>query len=200
MESPLPYDDQADELKSLFNQFLNAIFSINGNSSQEEITAFNQLVQRAITAKPILARIVQGNGSILRVVACVLDNDSFLSVTCDHNKLVHPAIKCLIEANPSALLWETNSDIGERMICSIAGHPSHCVLMPWITTKYQWVLDHELCLESPPVFHLLRQYAHRREETGCTDTIIRQFFEAYPRGHTQEDNYGRTPLHAILGR
>ena len=61
MESPLDYDGQDEELKSQFNQLLSAIISINDNSSEEEIRALNERVQREVTAKPILGRIFQRN-------------------------------------------------------------------------------------------------------------------------------------------
>ena len=51
MESPLDYDGQDEELKSQFNQLLSAIISINDNSSEEEIRALNERVQREVTAK-----------------------------------------------------------------------------------------------------------------------------------------------------
>ena len=189
MESPLPYDDQDDEIKSQFDLILDCIFSTNDNSSEEEIRALNERVHHEVTTKPILARIVKQRNT------CLLD----ACTTCQCEQL-HPAIKFLIEANPLALLWET--DRGWRIIHKIAGHTSHCVLMPWIATNYQWVLDrdHDIYL-FPSVFHLLNRYANRREETGCTAAIIRQFFEVYPQGLTQvNDAYddGYNPLHAIL--
>ena len=148
----------------------------------------NERIQREVTAKPILARITKGNASLLSYVCINLDGKRF-----------HPAIKFLILANPSALLWETDINyIGERTIHNIAGHSTHCVLMPWIATNYQWVLDNELCLEDPPLFYLLEQYARRRDETGCTAAIVQRFFEAYPQGLTQEDSNECTPLHAIV--
>ena len=187
MESPLPYHDQDNEIKSQFDLIFSAIYRTNSNSSEEDIRAINERIQREVTAKPILAKIVQqGNYSLLS--ACT---------TCQCEQL-HPAIKFLIELNPSALLWP--SDTSSRMICNIACHPSHCVLMPWVATHYQWVLDHERCLESPPASYFLSEYANREEESGCTAAIIREFFEAYPQALTQVDEYGCTPLHNILFR
>ena len=193
MKNPLPLDDQDDVLQSQFNQLLNAIFNVNYYRFEEDIRALNELVQHEVTAKPFLARIVQGNrGSLLSCAIYLLDDELF-----------HPTIKFLIEANPSALLWETYNDYnGKRMIHNIADHSTHCVLMPWIATNYQWVLDNEICHEFPPVFDLLNQYASRNATgaTECTAAIIRQFFEAYPRGLNQQDVMGTgfTPLHAIL--
>lgn len=181
-----------DELKSQFNQLLNAtIFSTNNNSSEEETRALNEHVQHEVTAKPILARIMKGNASLLSVACTNLDDEYF-----------HPAIKCIIGANPSALLWDTATYIYtvERMIHKVAGHPTLCVLMPWIAANYHWVLDHEiLCLEDPPVFCLINQYANRGA-TKCSAAIIQQFFEAFPRGLTQINKKGFTPLHAIICR
>ena len=67
MENPLDYDDD-DVTQSQFNQLLNAIIAANDNGSEEEIKALNELVQREVTAKPILARIVHDFSSLLSVV------------------------------------------------------------------------------------------------------------------------------------
>ena len=121
MERTLPFDDQHDEIKSQFNQLLNAIFSTNSNSSEEEIRAFKEHLQREVTTNPILARIMKGNNSLL---------DACITRQYEH---FHPAIKFLILANPFALLWQADNDNDEeRIIHMIAGHTSHCVLMPWI--------------------------------------------------------------------
>jgi len=207
MES-LSYDElQDDELKSQFVQLFDAIHRIDSDSSEAEIiVALNDRVCREVTSKPILARIIKGNCSLL--VACITRRfEQF-----------HPAIKCLIEANPSVLLEESDNDIDNiinypsallggpehyyiALVHIIAFHPTHCVLMPWIATNYQWVLDHELLLEIPPVFNLLYRYAHRElGTTGYTSATIQQFLEAYPQGLTQVYDYDRglTPLHAIL--
>ena len=185
MENPLPYDDQDVVLQSQFNQLLNAIIAANDNGSEEEIKALNELVQREVTANPILAKIVQGNSSLL---------DACINLTTCRYEQFHPAIKFLIEANPSALLWQPG--FATKLIHKVANHPSHCVLMPWIATNYQWVLDNEICLRDPPVFYLLERYINGA--TRFYTATIRQFFEAYPRGLTQVGEFRFTPLHAIL--
>ena len=67
MESPLLYNEiEDDKLKSQFDQLIVSINSINANSSEEEKGALNERIQSEVTAKPILARIVnQGNTSLL---------------------------------------------------------------------------------------------------------------------------------------
>ena len=125
---------------------------------------------------------------IIYVVTCTLERKSKI-------ELFHPAIKCLIEANPSALLWK--DDRSRTITCEIACHSSNYVLMPWIATNHQWVLNDEGILINPPVYCLIDQYASRGA-TGCSAAIIQQFFEAYPRGLTRTNEYGFTPLHAIL--
>ena len=202
MKNPLPYDDQDDVLQSQFNQLLTAIFNVKYYRSEEDIRALNELIQHEVTAKPNLARIIKNEHYDIGRRSF----DNFLlwdAITRLDNELSHTTIKFLIEANPSALLWETyNNYPGERMIHNIAGHPTHCVLMPWIATNHQWVLDHEICLQVPPVFDFLNQYASRNATgaTECTGEIIRQFFEAYHRGLSQQDvtGTGFTPLHAIV--
>ena len=128
MEEPLPYDDLDDVLQSQFDQLGSAIFSfsINDNSSEEEIRALNEHVQREVTTKPILARIMKGNASLLSVACTNLDDEHF-----------HPAIKCLIESNHFALSWETIAR--KKAIHMIAYHQSHRLLLPWIATNHQGV-------------------------------------------------------------
>ena len=50
MENPLDYDDQQGEIRSQFDQLISAIFSINNNSSEEDIRAFQERVQREVTS------------------------------------------------------------------------------------------------------------------------------------------------------
>ena len=187
METPLLYELQDDESKAKHEQLFNTIHSFDSDSSEAEILALNERVCREVTSKPILARIVKGNISLL-LFACFMLDEQF-----------HPAIKCLIEANPSALLGKSTVRAGRNIIHDIAGHPTHCVLFPWIADNYKWVLDHERCLEFPPVFDLILQYVYRESvPTRCTDAVIQQLFEAYPQGLTQVDDRGITPLHLIL--
>ena len=89
MESPLLYNEiEDDKLKSQFDQLIVSINSIKANSSEEEKGALNERIQREVTAKPIQARIIKGNCSLL-------------SVACSNlGQQFHPAIKCLIKANP----------------------------------------------------------------------------------------------------
>ena len=96
MEIPLRYNDLENDkkMKSQFNQLRFAIFSTDENSEDADIEAVNELVQREVTAKPILARIVnQGNTSLL----------VYFCISRRHNEQFHPAIKRIIGANPSAL-------------------------------------------------------------------------------------------------
>ena len=194
MERPLDYDSQDDEIKCQFNQLKSAIYSIHEDWSLAECMALNEHIQREVTAKPILARIMKGQHtreelSLLSVACSNLGGNSFLL-----------AIKCLIRANPSALLWETGNHtritLFSQQIYMIVRHSFHCVLMPWIAEKYRWVLDHEICLEDPPVFYLLELYV----SSNCNAGTIRQFFEAYPRGITQKNHRGCNPLHIIPTR
>lgn len=81
---PLCYADQDEETKSQFDQLLDAIECTDENSSE----AMNERIRREVTDKPILARIIKGNCSLL-------------SVACSNlGQQFHPAIKCLIKANP----------------------------------------------------------------------------------------------------
>ena len=59
MERPLDYDNQDDEIKFQFNQLESAIDSIHEDWSLAECMALNEHIQREVTAKPILARIMK---------------------------------------------------------------------------------------------------------------------------------------------
>ena len=195
MEGPIRYEElQDDQLKSRAGQLFEDLFIVihrvrsNSSTATAEIVAFNERVCREVTAKPNLARII-------------LNDQPLLWYTCARfNELFHPAIKCLIETNSSALLGESELRAdSSTLVHYIAVHPTHYVLMPWIAANYHWVLDHKKCLEGrPPVFDLLIHYVNRESEPTGFTTIIQQFFEAYPQGLTQVNNRGHTPLHAIL--
>ena len=89
MERPLDYDNQDDEVKSQFNQLDYAIYSIHEDWSRAECMALNEHIQREVTAKPILARIMKGQHT--------RDELSLLSVACSNlggNSFL-PAIKCI---------------------------------------------------------------------------------------------------------
>lgn len=143
--------------------------------------AFNRRIRCEVSANPILCKIVSQD--FLLMAACGLDQE-----------WSHHSIKYLIEMNPSALIWTCD---GESPIYKIASHPQHCVLMPWVAAKYRWVLESKQCIERPPAFFLIANYASRVEGSKCTAATIQHFFSAFPRGLRQEDNYG-TPLHRIL--
>ena len=103
------------------------------------------MVPKKSYANRDLARIVkEGNTSLLWFACFKLD------------ELFHPAIKCIIESNPSSLLWETEYFLSCVHLISLG--TSHCVLVPWIATNFQWVLDHEISHRFPPVFNSLNAY------------------------------------------
>ena len=151
------------------NQLRSAVYNINAHSSEEEIRALNKLIQHEVTAlNP------QSLSSLLSFLLMKSLNNL--------NEFFHPTIKVLIRAGPSALLWDYHSHTSEKVIHILSRHPLHCVLMPWIADKYQWVLDHYLRGMSTrygPAFGLLHLYGSR--SGSCDDAIIRGYFESYPR-------------------
>jgi hypothetical protein len=113
---------------------------------------------------------------------------SLLTTACEklYREWSHPTIRFLIERNPSALLWKRadwRSLDYAPPIYTIAQHPSHNVLMPWIAEIFPWVLDHRACQQRTPGLQLVSGY------TGgmCSASIVRQFLEVYPKGLCQED-------------
>ena len=182
-----------DELQSQYDLLMDTIYY---GAGEAEGTALNDRIREEVSAKPILVKIVSKN----------LLNWSLLTAACTklESEKSHPAIKFLIEANPSALLWpraDAATSKSSSPIYEIANHHSHCVLMPWIAERFPWILDHECCLDSPPVFMLLHQYANNPDRrTRCNAATIRDFFEAYPRGLSQENEmmFGGVALHKIV--
>ena len=167
-----------DELRQQFNHLMEAmkdIVVVNPEREEGEYEALNQRIYQEVTDKPILARIVS-------------------NINLD---ISHDTIKCLIQAYPSALLRPpSDSRRQARPLYEIVSHPEHCILMPWIATKYTWVLDDEYCLEHPPVFAFLYMYV---DGTRCTSTTVREYFEAYHLALNQLDDGNSNTLHVILG-
>lgn len=178
------------ELRYQFNDLINAMEDIVSFDPIETHEALNQHIKKEVTDKPILACIVNERG------------ESLLSTACRNLNLntSHDTIKCLIQAYPSALLGTPEARLNRRYaqnpIYMIVNHPEHCVLMPWIATNHTWILNHESCLEYPPVIDLIKMYTTTRPNS-CTSTIIKDFFEAYPRAFTQKRG-GMTILHFVL--
>jgi hypothetical protein len=182
--SPI-FDDEVDiDVRSQFKDLLSAIDDVqHWERGHDEIRAayeaLNERVQVKVTNKPILSRIVSRN---------LLNWNLLMSVCTKLHEWSHPTIKFLIKANPHALLWgasDAGLDAEGMLIYEIADHHSHCILMPWIAERYPWVLDHKRCRERPPALNLIVHYADEPEQ--CTADIVRHFFEAYPRGLSQED-------------
>ena len=189
--SNLRVNDLEDgELRSQFNLLLEAMVSFDPDREEGTYEALNQRIYQEVTDLPILACIVTDAGESLLYVAC-----RYLNLDSSHD-----VIKCLIKAYPSALLDTPQTRLNRLYtqipIYVIVNHPEHCVLMPWIATNYTWVLDHEQCLEYPPVIDLIKMYTTTRPNS-CTSATIKQFFEAYPRAFTQKRG-SMTILHFVL--
>jgi len=189
MESPLIYDELEDvELKAQFKDMM------GDSGTEEEVLAFLERVRLKVSANPILARIVENEISLLDFALMITDENYVLD-----DEVYVPTIKCLIDANPSALLWLMHYELPINVIPS---HPTLHSIMPWIATKHQWVLDHESIIDDPPVIELIKLYNKLRlsdttTSSGITETI-RQFIEAYPHSLNQEDSNGYAPLHLIM--
>lgn len=189
-----------NELRQQFNSLVEAMVD---QQFREEGAheALNQLIIQAVTDKPELAQLVsERQCQSLLLLACY-----YLNLDLDTS---HDAIKCLIQAFPSALLGildDRNFDqdiyilnarvIDARVpICIIARHTRQCALLPWIASNYPWILDGERC--RPVALGLLETYA-RRGRSSCTASILKDFFEAYPRAFTQLYSDGNV-LHKLL--
>ena len=96
MESPLPFDELQDDEKSRYLKLKRATSSVNSNSSEAEIAVITERIQREVTAKPILARIVRGSDSLLSVACINLDSEHFHPAMHNGELFFHPVIKCLI--------------------------------------------------------------------------------------------------------
>ena len=184
----LPYEDVDDDVKAQFNDLATEIHNVERG---DDAMPLIERIILEVTANPLLAK-----------VFVVDDRSSLLMEACTelHGDDSHPLIKFLIEVFPHALLW-----VGEECpIYAIAGHPSHCVLMPWIAENYPWVFDHEQFTEKPPVYTLIRMYSYRSTEGNiggikCTADTIKRFFWAYPQAHTKANQITLVRVHDELG-
>lgn len=168
MTSQISIDElQDDELRQQFNHLMEAmndIVIVNPEREEGAYEALNQRIHQAVTEKPILACITTeaGGAFLLSAACCFLNFDTS-----------HDVIKCLIHVYPSALLGlqavNGNDFYCRAPILTMAGHPGHCVLLPWIATDYTWILDHERC--PPVVFELLEMYGQRQRTSHTVTTI-----------------------------
>jgi len=176
----IKYSDAHPSMNELFNTLMVSLQIMTKLSSS--------YIMHQITANPILSRMATSTNISLLDFAC----------TCT-NHLSLEAIKCLIAANPNALLWQSGQDneipVDDLVITKIAEHRSFCRLMPWIAINYGWIFNHELCLnlKELPMFSLLKQILN-----NCTSSVLEQFCMAYPNGLTQESKEGHSPLHTLL--
>lgn len=120
------------ELIAQFHQLIEALQSENDFLMGERICL-------KVTATPVLSRIVSGRDKSL-LIACISTSSLWF---------LGPAIKLLIDKNPSSLLWGVPVIPGFR-----TRHPIHfvarelSVLMPSIAEAHAWVLDHDSAQES----------------------------------------------------
>jgi len=193
--TPVPNTELDEATNSIFHELFDAAYEIPWYADTEaEIKgaceALNERIIQAVTNHPVLARVVHKQ----------LLNWSLLFVACEklHREWSHPAIKFLIEKNPSALLWRRRDadDGGGTPIHAIADHSCHCQLMGWIAETYPWVLDHRICRRHPPTFDFLDRYSRN---PSCPASPVRRFFQAYPKAFSQKSMLGDTPFCAILG-
>eukprot|EP00571_Detonula_confervacea_P007679 CAMPEP_0172324000 /NCGR_PEP_ID=MMETSP1058-20130122/50130_1 /TAXON_ID=83371 /ORGANISM="Detonula confervacea, Strain CCMP 353" /LENGTH=184 /DNA_ID=CAMNT_0013040151 /DNA_START=43 /DNA_END=594 /DNA_ORIENTATION=- len=163
MENPFSDSNLDDELKLQFNKLLDAINTIKpfypGDTSGESkflasCEALNELVCLEVTAKPILTKIIATDRLNLSLLSAALEKLS-------HEKSL-PTLKCLIKANPSALLWKSchrAAGCSNRTGIYALVERGFSILMPWIAENYAWVLDHEIGQEFPVVSFFLTHYA-----------------------------------------
>ena len=195
LQKPVLDDKLKVQLQEEFREIVADIYNINrlslhaGHKVDKTIyIALNERIIREVSAHPLLARAISKD----------FLNWSLLMTLCSktHDTWTHPAIVFLIRTNPSSLLWtgSDTKDSARNPIEVIAGHSSHCVLMPWIAQHYGWILDHPNCLEKPPIFKLVSNYTNG----GCKEQILRDFFTFYPQSLGQIDEQQETSLHEII--
>jgi hypothetical protein len=174
-----------ERFESLFEEIYR-LFRVHGEETIEEAgRVMCERVQRDVSEYPILAKTVSKN----------MLGWSLLTTVCEKTysrDVGHTAIKYLITRNPHALIWRWVDNYEHSSpLKTIAQNYCHCVLLPWIAQHYAWVFDHPTMLERPPHFELVRNYA----QGECPASVVRSFYEWYPKGLQQTDQYGRSPLH-----
>ncbi|KAL3929092.1 MAG: hypothetical protein SGBAC_012364 [Bacillariaceae sp.] len=208
LESPILNTKLEENMRLLFDGLVNHIqdsprqfrdkgtsrSSIRENDDMDAVELyekFNDHIHRLVSQYPVLARVVMIQG--------VFSRKSLLSVACQNLQQQHsyPAIQFLIEKNPSALLWKQNNAVrASSPICTIARTQSLCGLMPWIAESYTWILDHPICIQSPPALLMMDLCTLG----NCQESVAKEFFTTYPQGLVQDDASSKDglPLHRLL--
>jgi len=193
MKRPLAMNRVDRELRNRFIRLMEAMKVVNTNREEIAYEALNLRILQEVTEKPILARIIASRAGVGAGVSLLFAACSKLNLDTSHD-----VIKSLIQAYPRALItWASPENERTTPLYMIAEHPQHCVLMPWIAINYTQFLDHEFDRLGHPGFaHGLLEMYKRRGNTSCTATIVKDFFEAYPRALNQID-YGFNMLHKL---
>ena len=194
-ETVLPVLDTklSDAERQSFDDLVDGIYDVSAVDEHHFEVAcenFCSRIEEEVMKFPVLARTIMKD----------LLNWSLLTTLCEktegwHPPAIHPAIQFLIEKNPHALTWQWGGEWNRSTpIHTIA--KKHCVLMPWIAERFSWVFDHPVCQDNPPHLALVRNHVDGR----CDASIVRRFYELYPRGLVQEDQLleGGLPLHGCL--
>lgn len=203
LESPILNSKLEENMRLLFDGLVNHIqdaptqFRDKTVQHDDDIEAvelygkFNDHIHRLLSMYPVLARVVMIQGADSR--------KSLLAVACQNlqQHYSYPAIQFLIAKNPSSLLWKQNNAVRTSSpICTIARTPSLCGLMPWIAEHYAWVLDHPICVQSPPALLMTDLCA----DGTCKESIVEGFFTRYPQGLLQDDSTSKNglPIHRLV--
>ena len=138
---------ESSEAKKAFNDRLEhaVLFMDEENpTTLQDVKAWSEATFQAVEEYPILAHVVDQNGSSLLYFCCkaISGNATYNSPQYDlveEQLYAADAVKALIEKNPHALVWNIEHAIDPlRMIFNSA-----CLLLigPWITEQYPWVFQ-----------------------------------------------------------
>ena len=203
VEKPLSLSDVSEDARTLFNR-QSTHWELSGIDEDLEGMSEDQFLFQTTTAAleqcPELSRIVNSDGESLLFLALNYigeynqdqeDEDQEARYSVPQN--LTDAVKLLIEPNPHALSWgspHTNKGILpiQFVICEC---PS---LIRWIVETHIAQFEKVQRMGRPAWILLMFNYA----KGGISPRQVRAFFEAYPQGLHECNEYRRLPLHLAL--
>ena len=207
---PLLIGEASDLTPEAFEQFCNLSGFISAGFWRKDLPGFLKRLKRDLEAYPILARLYSDDNQSLLDILFQSASKSPDNIAVERrlrtDKDFQAAMKCLIEANPSVLLWKER-----RHLNQISKACPDFLL--WLAGKFPWILDLSIepfrgqtgqgrplhfAMFIPNIMSERSSRPEFAEERRQRYDRIMQFYLSYPQGLAQKDSDGELPLHMAI--